>query len=211
MLLFTLCQNPRSKTDVLLAIKGFFLRYMFDTAYPFQLVDHKRMRNGGVLGSWLYTFISVRRRYQVRDERYEGDIYAIKYYADCHSQSKNKYNLLLKDERPAPIIRTCVNIMLAIYSANTGASFGLIGAYSVNKERIGKIVHEGKRNTQGFRIYQTLMYNFFGQDTFEHSENVEHSAYLLINRQNDPIADFKERAEEMFKQLYLSLVEGEEG
>ena len=55
------------------------------------------------------------------------------------------------------------------------------------------------------------MYNFFGQDTFEHSENIELSAYLLINRQNDPIGVFKERAEEMFKQLYLSLEEGEQG
>jgi hypothetical protein len=60
---------------------------MFDTAYTFQLVDHKRTPNGGVLESWLYTFISWRRRYQVRVERYKGDIYAIKYFADCHSQS----------------------------------------------------------------------------------------------------------------------------
>jgi hypothetical protein len=184
---------------------------MFDTAYPFQLVDHKRIPGGGVLEFWLYTFISGRRRYQVRVERYEGDIYVIKYYADCHSQSKNKYNLLLKDERPAPIIRTCVNIMLGIYTANPSASFGFIGAFSLNKERKGKVVQEGKSNTQRFRVYQTLIYNFFGQDTFEHSENVEHSAYLLINRQNDPIGVFKERAEEMFKQLYLSLEEGEQG
>jgi hypothetical protein len=104
-----------------------------------------------------------------------------------------------------------VNIMPAIYTANPGASFGFIGAYSLHKERKGKIVQEGKSNTQRFRVYQTLMYNFFGHDTFEHSENVEHSAYLLINRRNDPIPDFKERAGEMFKQLYLCLEEGEQG
>ena len=184
---------------------------MFDTAYTYQLVDHKTIPNDQFIESWLYTFTSVRRKYQVRVERYEGDTYAIKYYADCHSQSKNKYNLLLKDERPAPIIRTCVNIMLDIYTVNPNASFGFIGVNSLNKERKGKKIEEGKRNTQRFRIYQTLMYNFFGQETFEHSENVEDSAYLLINRRNDPIADFKAGVEEMFKQLYLSLDEREEG
>ena len=115
------------------------------------------------------------------------------------------YNLLLKDEQPALIIRTCVNIMLQIFSVNPKASFGFIGSASVNKIRKGKIVPEGKSNTQRFRIYQTLMFNFFGSETFEHSQSVELSAYLLINRLNDPIDVFKTKAEQMFKELYLNL------
>lgn len=110
---------------------------MFDTSYSYHLVDHKTVPNGGVLESWLYKFTSTKRRYLVFVERYDGDIYVIKYYADCHALSKNKYNLLLKDERPAPIIRTCVNIMLAIFEMNPQASFGFIGAYSINKTRNG--------------------------------------------------------------------------
>jgi preprotein translocase subunit SecA len=51
------------------------------------------------------------------------------------------------------------------------------------------------------------MFNFFGQETFEHSQNVRRSAYLLINRQNQPIDDFKNRAEEMFQKMYLNLEE----
>lgn len=51
------------------------------------------------------------------------------------------------------------------------------------------------------------MFNFFGQETFEHSQNVGRSAYFLINRQNLLIDGFKERAEEMFRQLYLNLEE----
>jgi len=49
-----------------------------------------------------------------------------------------------------------------------------------------------------------LMFNFFGQETFEHSQNVSKSAYLLINRRNQPIDGFKEKAEEMFRQLFLN-------
>jgi hypothetical protein len=178
---------------------------MFDKAYTFHLIDHKKVANGGILESWMYNFKTTRRRYIVKIERYEGDIYVVKYYADCHSHCENKYNLLLKDEQPAPIIRTCMNIMLQIFSVNPKASFGFIGSASVNKIRKGKIVPEGKGNTQRFRIYQTLMFNFFGSETFEHSQSVELSAYLLINRLNDPIGVFKTKAEQMFKELYLNL------
>jgi len=97
--------------------------------------------------------------------------------------------------------------MLATFKVNPLASFGFIGAHSVNKKRKGEIVPEGKENTQRFRVYQTLMFNFFGQQTFEHSQNLARSAYLLINRQNQPIDDFKKRAEEMFRRLYLNLEE----
>lgn len=116
----------------------------------------------------------------------------------------------MKDEQPAPIIRTCVNIMLNIFAGNPGASFGFVGSNSVNKTRKGNPIVEGMVNTQRFRVYQTLMYNFFGRDTFEHSENVKHSAYLLINRQNDPIDKFKSKAEEMFEQLYIQMADEED-
>jgi hypothetical protein len=180
---------------------------MFDTSYIYHLVDHKSVPKSGVQESWSYNFATNKRRFLVIVERYDGDIYVLKYYADCHALSKNKYNLLLKDEQPAPIIRTCVNVMLEIFAFNPRASFGFIGVNSVNKTRKGKIVHEGKENTQRFRVYQTLMFNFFGQETFEHSQNEERSAYLLINRQNQSVDDFKARAEEMFRKLYLDLEE----
>src|SRR6185437_4490791 len=180
---------------------------MFDTSYIYHLVDHKAVPIYGVLESWLYKFTTTKKRYLVIVERYQYNIYVIKFYADCHALSKNKYHLLLKDEQPAPIIRTCINIMLEFFALNPRASFGFIGAASVNKTRKGKIVSEGKENTQRFRVYQTLMFNFFGQETFEHSQNVRRSAYLLINRQNQPIDGFKARAEEMFRQMYLNLEE----
>jgi len=169
------------------------------------------MPDGAVLESWMYVFKTIRRRYVVRIERYQGDIYAIKYYANCHSACKNKYGLLLHDEQPAPIIRTCINIMLTIFADNPQASFGFVGSHSVNKKKNGAVVPEGKENTQRFRVYQTLMFNFFGTETFEHSQSVEHSAYLLINRAKQPIEAFKVGAEKMFREQYIELDGEEEG
>ena len=164
---------------------------MFDTAYLFHLLDHKQISVGGSqLATWKYNFRSRRRRYIIEVELYKGPVYVIKYYAKCHALSTQKFNLLLKDEKPAPIIRTCINIMLAVYQRDSLASFGFIGSH--------------KANTQRFRIYQTLMFNFFGTETFEHAQSVKHSAYLLINRSHHPVDQFKSQAEAMFASLYVA-------
>ena len=159
---------------------------MFNTAYDFHLIDHKQFTDEkGPLSHWIYNFQSVRRRYTVLVELYSGHIYVVKYFADCHSHSKNKFSLLLNDEIPAPIIRTCVNIMLDFFRKNRYASFGFIVAHSVGKRRKGQIITEEKANTQRLSgCLNASSFNFFGQETFEHARSVGQSAYLLINRLN---------------------------
>lgn len=177
---------------------------MFESEYSYYLLDHKdQVDDPGILEFWLYGFSTGRRRYVVRVERYDMNIYIIKFHAVCHSASTEKYNLLFNDEKPAPIIMTCIRIMLDFYNRDVWASFGFIGSNSTNKRRKGVVVAEGKDNTQRFRIYQAVMFNFFGRKTFEHSRNVKRSAYLLINRQNADIEGFRTRAEGMFKELYI--------
>lgn len=94
--------------------------------------------------------------------------------------------------------------MLAFYQKDRLASFGFIGSHSINKQHKGNLREEDKNNTQRFRIYQTLMFNFFGTETFEHARSLQHSAYLLINRQHDLNGQFKKDAEEMFATLYVA-------
>jgi len=179
---------------------------MFDSEYSYYLLDHKnKIEDLGILEYWVYGFRTERRRYVVRVERYQMSIYIIKFHAVCHSASNEKYNLLFNDEKPAPIIMTCVRMMLDFYNSDSGASFGFIGSNSSNKRRRGLLVTEAKDNTQRFRIYQTVMFSFFGSETFEHSRNIKHSAYLLINRRNAEIEDFRIRSEKMFKELYINL------
>jgi hypothetical protein len=94
--------------------------------------------------------------------------------------------------------------MLHLYQTDPMALFGFVGSHSTNKMHNGKSVEEQKANNQRFRIYQTLMFNFFGTTTFEHARSVKHSAYLLINRNHHPIDQFKQTAEEMFAALYVA-------
>jgi hypothetical protein len=94
--------------------------------------------------------------------------------------------------------------MLQLYQNDPMASFGFLGSHSINKIHNGQSMEEEKENTQRFRIYQTLMFNFFGTETFEHTRSVKHSAYLLINRQHYLIDKFKRTAEEMSAALYVA-------
>ena len=120
---------------------------MFDSAYTFNLIDHRQVSSGGPhICTWKYNFRSHRRRYIVEVEMYNGSIYVVKYYANCHAASPNKFNLLLNDEKPAPIIRTCIDIMLRLYQVDPMASFGFIGSHSVNME---------------FRIFHFLEWKIF--------------------------------------------------
>lgn len=177
---------------------------MFDRSYAFNLIDKKTNPDAGVLCRSLYNFVTPRRRYIALVENYRNNIYIIKYYADCHSKSKNKYSFVYNDEYAPAIIRTCVNIMLVCYGDNQMASFGFIGAHSIDKGgKKGSV--ESKINTQRFRIYQQVMFTFFGKKTFAHSRIKQYSAYLMINRKNGKIRPFKKSAEITFSKMYLGL------
>ncbi len=135
-------------------------------------------------------------------ELYENSIYILKYYATCHVKSKDRFNIILGDEKVGPIIRTCINIMLEFYQKDPFASFGFLGSHSINKKK--KII-ESKSNTQRYRIYKKVMLNFFGTKSFAHSRNQNHSVYLMINKKNKNIRQFKKQAERSFSAIYRNL------
>ncbi len=163
---------------------------MFSYGYKFNLVDRQNINGEFLIGNYKYRFSTLKRRYISIVEKYENDIFIIKYYADNHSQSAKKYSHVFNNEKPAPIIRTCIDIMLDIYKDCANASFGFMGSPSHNKKRKKKKISEGFVNTQRFRIYQGAMTNFFGTGTFTHSRNVQHSSYLMINKCKKPISKF---------------------
>jgi hypothetical protein len=175
---------------------------MFEAGYKFNLIDSKKMSDGFQLSYQKYNFKTSIRRYIAIVEKYQGNIYIIKYHAACHQKSPHKFRLLLNDERPAPIIRTCIDIMLKIYEEDSTASFGFIGSPTKDKKRGKRVYDEGLVNTQRFRIYYHIMVNYFGLRTFMHTMNRTKSAYLMINRCNEPIEKFKEQAELAFANHY---------
>ena len=178
---------------------------MFDKGYRFNLVDKRETPKESVLITWKYNFKTDKRRYVVLVEKYQYNVYIIKYYAACHTKSKYKYTYLFNDEKPARIIRTCIDILLKYYKEDKDASFGFIGAYSTNKKKNGNKIIEPPSNTQRYRIYRMLMFNYFGRESFTHATNKKHSAYLIINKKVGKIREFKKKTEAMFTKLYLEI------
>lgn len=147
---------------------------MLESAYPFYHIMKVQGDGKGILDIDLYRFKSQKSKlvYIVRVERYEYDVYAIKFYPKNHQHSKNKYRLLTNTNEPRRIINTCVNIMLSIYEANGNASFGFIGSNGIDEDICC---------TKRYRVYSKLMATYFSNKHFYHKENIEKSAYMLIN------------------------------
>lgn len=165
-------------------------------SYDYRFVQNFNERCGHLIGKRLYTFTSTKSHlcYWVWVERYEHDIYAVKFHLKAHRHSKNKYNIKTGTFEPRTIIQTCINIMLDVYHENKHASFGFIGSNSEG---------EDIAITQRFRIYRTIMATSFSDKYFEHIEYPEKSAYLMVNRYNlshDP--GFIEKIEDAFIKQY---------
>lgn len=147
---------------------------MLESAYPFYFIQKDKGLSKGLLHILLYRFKSEKSHltYIVRVEEYEYDIYAVKFYQKNHSLSKNKYRIMTNTYEPRRIINTCINIMLSIYKDNSKASFGFIGANGVN---------EDINCTKRYRVYSRIIATYFSDAYFYHKENIEKSAYMLIN------------------------------
>ena len=70
------------------------------------------------------------------------------------------------------VINTCINIMLTIYQSNKKASFGFVGANGFD---------EDISCTKRYRVYSRIIATYFSDEYFYHKENIDKSAYMLIN------------------------------
>ncbi len=147
---------------------------MLQSAYPFYFIQKDKGDSHGLFHVLLYRFKSFKSKfvYIVRVEEYEYDIYAVKFYQKNHSLSKDKYRIMTNTNEPRRIINTCINIMLSIYQRNPKASFGFIGSNG-----IGEDIYCTKR----YRVYSKIIATYFSDRYFYHKENIEKSAYMLIN------------------------------
>ena len=135
---------------------------MLESAYPFLFIQKDGGNEDGLLSISLYRFKSTKSNlvYIVRVEQYKCNIYAVKFYQKSHRLSPNR------------IINTCINIMLSIYKENPKASFGFIGANGFNEDTVC---------TKRYRVYARIIATYFSDKFFYHKENIEKSAYMLIN------------------------------
>lgn len=152
----------------------------------------------------LYTFkCQFNHTYIVEIEKHKRNIYIIQYYLKSHSDSKNKYSLIIsKDSKRDKIgtknflivLNTIQDLMFSYLSRNQKASFGFIGAESknFNKSSVLKTKKlETKNedgtiaNTQRFRIYTNYIKRYFSAKYFKHIEIKTISSYLLLNKNNE--------------------------
>lgn len=169
---------------------------MLQSAYPFYLIQIDKGDSKGLLHILLYRFKSTKSNlvYIVRVEEYEYNIYAVKFYQKSHSLSKNKYRIMTNTNEPRRIINTCVNIMLTVYQKNKKASFGFVGANGFD---------EDISYTKRYRVYSRIIATYFSDEHFYHKENIEKSAYMLINNislKENP--DLVEQIESFFIEQY---------
>lgn len=149
---------------------------MFDSYYPHKLIQSVSSKIYGFEKEHLYTFIGKgNHRYLIRVEEYRYDFFAVKFHLKAHTDSKNKYRLVTDYRDMQGCVRTCINVMLEIAAKNQLASFGYIGANSME---------EVKENTKRFRIYNRVMQNFFLPANFAHHFLKTESTYLLLRKNN---------------------------
>lgn len=122
---------------------------MFELPYNYkcvnkQIIEKRNFRYEEIKHTFNCRF---NQQYIVNVERYDNEIYIIKFHLKNHSNSDNKYSILSGLHDMPRILATCIKIMLDIYDKNPYASFGFIGANSLG---------ETQNNTK--RFFGSAMY-----------------------------------------------------
>lgn len=136
-------------------------------------------------------------RYIVDVELFDNQFYIVKYYYTGHRRCKKKFNIHTRYWFDGKhhyyndgfrILSTCMSIMINIHKTNTNASFGFIGATSMEKKKI-----EGKRKkewfcvedidkTKRFRIYRIKCFTLFSPENFDFLHDEKCSSFIIKNK-----------------------------
>ncbi|GAA4795334.1 hypothetical protein GCM10023231_24690 [Olivibacter ginsenosidimutans] len=183
---------------------------MFDGSYHFQKVGNQ-IPNGRPYLERLLTFtfrtdpVSKRNKghiYIVEVEKYNHNIYVIKYYPKRLKNSPKRFNILTGEKKCSKIVGTCLQIMLYILERDKFANFGFLGSNSYDPSTQKE---ESKSNTKRFRVYKRAMENTFGDENFTHFNDIESSVYIIMNNNNDNHETTVQQASDMFEYLFPDL------
>lgn len=150
---------------------------MFEKGYPFRYINtqilpadypHIKVSN--------YSFTTAKKkRYIVLVDKYEYQVFVVKFYEATHKQRLNKFNVILNDFDCSRVLRTVLNIATEELRKEPLASFAFAGVYKEGDEKITTA------NTQRHRI--------LGTQTFLHSYEQRSNCYLLVNKGHpNPVA-----------------------
>ncbi len=150
---------------------------MFEKGYKYRKVQVNKAKNEDVfLTKHIFVFISDNhRKYIVEVEEYEHLMFVLKFHLKCHNKADDKYSRMTKFNDVTKVLRTCIDIMIAMYKDNPYSSFGFMGANMIDEE-----IPANKR----YRVYSAIMQRFFSPKRFWHNQNVNKNLYFLINKDN---------------------------
>ncbi len=153
----------------------------------------------------IYTFFSpqTKLKYVLRAEYFCTNTYAIKFYAKRDRSHPNKYSRIVDRGDTKNILLTAGNVIERSLDYISDVSFALAGSRSFDP--VSNRIESYKRN-QRFRIYRELLVRHIGDSTFEHIAYDEISCYLLLNKQNDDLAEKRNEIEESFRNTYDELL-----
>jgi len=176
---------------------------MFDpeTCYTYRRVgDHSGVTTNRkhVEHLTIYQFSTDRHPYLIEVERYPHQIYVFKFYKRIHKKNKQRFNLMTNEGKCSRIVATCFSIFLNIYDKNPLASFGFLGAHTIDKRRN---IEEPKSETRRFVVYRQAVQNYFGVETFTHFSNPETSIYLAVSNKNKDVFSIAQKASTIITQL----------
>jgi hypothetical protein len=159
---------------------------MFDKSFDFLYKNNtiEKMGENDAKVHLLTFRTSKKRTIIVRVHEHKNEsLYVIKFFDKNHRLSDDKFNLLVADGEATAIINTNIAIMQYFHSKNPYASFAFMGAPT--KEEIienTRMNRHSAYNTKRFRLYRCIMSLFFNPARFLHIQNLNCSAYLMVNR-----------------------------
>jgi len=167
---------------------------MFDKPFPTRFINRQTNSASGFNTIWNnYCFKGKNnKRYIVIAEQFDFMVFVVKYYLAEHKSCEQKFNKLSGQHECSRVIATVGRIMVDIYNDNPFASFAFIGS---------PLNGEGEKNTKRFRVYSKFIENVISPTAFEHKTSRTHSAYLLLNRNNQE-TDLLPKIENMFRPIF---------
>lgn len=153
---------------------------MFDSCYSFRYKRFSTISEGQYpCKRHIYTFNGRQGHcYLVQLEEYDHELFALKFYLEFSGETEeHRYGQLTHLYEAAPVLRTCLNIMLQVYRERPLASFMFTGS-----PLPGEL---DKKQTKRYRLYRRIMANFFSPVNFLHLVNEDQSLYLLLNKEKD--------------------------
>lgn len=124
-------------------------------------------------GSDYWSFVSKKSNleYIVLIERYNNNVYAVKFYLKKDKKNKRKYQTLTRSNEPRTIIMSVMKIMMTYAKEHPDSSFIFIGTNGPD---------ESKANTKRFRVYRHLVNTYISQEQFTHLQDEQNSIYMLL-------------------------------